>query len=318
MAQRNQPVPQRRSRPRHHLRKGWRAAGVAISLLALLATTGPAAASPATPAARPGGCGPALRALTLAVDQQRVLNLLGDLTVIRNDADLKRLATPNTKADVTYDILPHFFVSMGGVGFTVVQENQEIRPGKPTLLFYRPSPKAKDVLDPFGIDYPYVLAGWGYGGHYTPGVRPSFPRDPGLACLTDSDWFIHERSVHPADNWQNVTVPPAEAWHGQAEAAIPPTPADCARCTGMPHGRLWDLHLWISPNRVVPQVSIFNPGKPIPGFDAVAGVGFFYPDSGPPAAPAAPADHSSMAGMAGMSGMAGMTGNKISSVPGLG
>jgi hypothetical protein len=94
----------------------------------------------------------------------------------------------------------------------------------------------------------------------------------------ENDWFVHERSVHPLDTWQNIAVPPVEQFHGQVAGDVPPTAQECDCVVGIPHGRFWDLHLW--PGAAgFPTVSMFNPGKPIPGFDALPGIGFFRPET---------------------------------------
>jgi hypothetical protein len=255
-------------------------AAAVVVLVATVAGCGSASASRAAPPGSP--CTPAERSAGLALDQRRVLDLVGDLTVLDDLGDLRRLAAPRPAEQVTYGLLAHMFVSMQGVGFAVLQvDHGAVRPGLPTLLFYRPAPGARDVLDSWGGDFPYTLAGWGYSEPYAPGDPPAFPSDPALRCLAPGEWMVHERSVHTADNWQNLVRPPQEEWLGQAAAVDPPQPGECARCTGGPHGRLWDLHVWLGPDPDVPQVSMFNPGPPIPGFDPVAGVGFFHPEHGP-------------------------------------
>ncbi|WP_213003842.1 hypothetical protein [Winogradskya consettensis] len=224
-------------------------------------------------------CTPAERRRTLAAEQRRVLTFFKDFLVLRNEADVARLAEP--RDGVQFFVLSHAYNSIRGMGLSIINGGEVSGPGKPAMLLYRPSRGAADVTDPDGPDFPYTLAGWGYAGLYAPGQPPSFAGDPGLRCLTKQDWLVHERSVHPSDTWQNIPVPPEEQWHGQALGAVPPTPDECdTPCVGVGHPRLWDLHLFIG-NSGVPAVSMLNPGKPIPGFDPGVGVGFFYPQRYP-------------------------------------
>jgi hypothetical protein len=225
-------------------------------------------------------CTPWERLSTLAVEQHRVLKLLKGFRVLRNQDDLTRLGKLNPTTGTQFAVLPHMYNSMKGIGMTVVNDGKQ-GPGLPTLLFYRPDPWAKNVTQPFVPNFPYRLVGWGYVSPYTPGQAPAYPGDPGLRCIKPSDSFIHERSVHPADTWQNITVPPPEQWHGQVADNDPPTAAECNCVIGLTHGRFWDTHLFLT-GTPFPQVSMFNPGWPIPGFDAVVGKGFFYP-AHPPA-----------------------------------
>lgn len=221
-------------------------------------------------------CGYVERLRALAAEQRRVLDLVGDLRVLRNQADVDRLAVPNPETGTVYSLLPHMYDSMKGSGFTVVNVGMG-GPGKPILLLYRPNRTAANVLDPFGADFPYTLVGWGYVSPYVPGQPPVFADDAGLRCLVYKDWLVHERSVHPSDTWQNIVVPPAEQFHGQAAGETPPTAEECNCPVALNHGRFWDVHLWLT-GTPVPSVSMLNPGKPIPGFDPVPGVGFFYPE----------------------------------------
>lgn len=214
-----------------------------------------------------------------ALEQARVLELLKDHRTLRNQADFDRLAAPNPETGDFYFLLPHMFASMKGIGLTIVNAGGG-GPGHPTLLFYEPTAdKSTDLIDAFGADYPYELVGWGYVSPYTPGQVPTWwANDPGLRCLKNTDWLIHERSVHPSDTWLNIAVPPAEEWAGQAAGETAPTAAECSCPVGLNHGRFWDVHLWISPSGT-PSVSMSNPGRLTGGFDP--GTGFFYPDRVP-------------------------------------
>lgn len=267
-----------------------RVAVVVMGIAALIASAGPVAAhvgsaggsagdslaEPNAVAALHGRskCGFIERQRTLAVEQRRILKLVGDLRVLRNEADLARLAEP--RDGTKFYIYSHMFASMRGMGFTVVNGG-ETGPGKPALLLYRPSSKAKNVIEPNGPDFPYELVGWGYASPYTPGIIPNYPTDPGLRCVMDKEWLVHERSVHPFDTWQNIPVPPVEDYHGQAAGNTPPTADECTpACVGAGHPRLWDIHLWLG-SWGTATVSLLYPGKAIPGFDPGVGTGFFYP-----------------------------------------
>jgi hypothetical protein len=276
-----------------HLRFKWgRLAAMAVTLAAATSLAGPAmadavnSAQPTSVKAYGSGCTFFQREQSLAFEQRRVLNLLKGFYVLWNMADLDRLSQLNPVTGTQFAQLPHMFNSMLGVGFTITNDGNQ-GPGLPTLLFYRPNPQDLDVTQPYVPDFPYTLAGWAYVSPYTPGVAPAWPDDPGLRCITPSDSFVHERSVHPADTWQNTAFPPAEQYLGQVAANDPPTAAECGCVIGLAHGRFWDTHIWLT-GGPVPQVSMYNPGPPIPGFNPITGVGFFYPAVPPVSATSAP------------------------------
>ncbi|MBT2212804.1 MULTISPECIES: hypothetical protein [Actinomadura] len=260
----------------------------AASVVALAVPAGASAASAAAgsagTAARPprtphvgAACTTWERLSTLAVEQRRVLKLFKGFEVLRNQADMDRLAKVNPQYGTHYALLSHMYNSMKGIGLTIVNDGAQ-GPGKPTLVFYKPDPRVKDPTHAFEPNFPYRLVGWGYVSPYTPGKAPSFPGEPGLRCLKPKDSFIHERSVHPADTWFNTRVPPKnEAWKGEDPGATWPTAEECDCQVGMSHGRFWDSHLFLT-GTPFPWVSMFNPGRPIPGFDAVVGQGFFFPE----------------------------------------
>ncbi|WP_026413607.1 hypothetical protein [Actinomadura oligospora] len=270
---------------KHLRRRQAVAAAIGIAALAVPAAANAATASDAgkrpDQTTRNGtSCSPIERYTTLAVEQRRVLKLMKGYTVLRNQADVDRLAQKNPATGTQFAALSHMYNSMKGVGMTVVNIGMQ-GAGMPTLLFYRPDPKATNVTQPYVPNFPYRLAGWGYVWPYTPGKAPSYPGEAGLRCIKPSDWFVHERSVHPSDTWQNITLPPAEDWKGQAAGQDPPTAAECGCAFGEGHGRFWDLHIFLNHMSPFPKVSMYNPGKPIPGFDAVTGKGFFYPAQPP-------------------------------------
>lgn len=265
--------------------KYGRILAVLVGLFALIASAGPVSAQVAVTGQSPAvtkrapqaqtGCNYFQRLWNLHQEQKRVLEFIKDFRVLRNEADLVRLAEPREGA--LYTVLTHQFVNIRGMGMSVVNRTGG-SPGKPSLLLYKPSPKAKNVLDPLGADYPYELVGWGYAGLYTPGaVPPAYSADPLTKCLQYDEWFVHERSVHPFTNWQNIPVPPVEDFPGQVLGETAPGPEECTpACPGANHPRLWDIHIWIG-KCGVPTVSMFNPGKPYRGFDPEVGVGFFFP-----------------------------------------
>jgi hypothetical protein len=202
----------------------------------------------------------------LAEDQRLVLARLGALTTIDDVADFAALAGRG------WNVPPHGWNSFRGMGVAALRGEElatpEPLPGRPELLLYRPDPGASDVTDPFGADFPYRLAGWGYLGSY------DFARHPAGAgpCFERSDWFVHERGIHDFPRLGFVSVPPKEDFHGQDPGNEPFAPFP----PGFPHPRFWDMHLWLGPEGV-PTVSMLNPGIPIPGIDPRVGVSFFYP-----------------------------------------
>jgi hypothetical protein len=268
--------------------KRVRLKGALIGLLAVTACSAPVAAKVtaathniATSSVTRTTCTTAERNQTLAYEQKRVLSLVGKFRVLRNPEDVAELALPTMQGGI-YEMLPHMYDSMKGMGFTIVDigGDGKLRPGIPTFLLYRPNPADKDVTNPAKPDFPYTLVGWGYSVSYTPGTTPSFGDDPGLRCIEPSQWVVHERGVHPADTWEYIPVPPQESYHGQSAGQTLPTSAQCHCPVGMPHPRLWDLHIFLT-GKSVPQVSLLNPGRPIPGFNPEVGIGFFYPKSPP-------------------------------------
>ena len=215
---------------------------------------------------QPPGCTTSERRRALAEDQRLVLARVGDLTTIDDLADFAALAGRG------WNVPPHGWNSFRGMGVAALRGGELARPeplpGRPELLFYRPDPGASDVTDPFGADFPYRLAGWGYLGSY------DFARHPtgAGACFRRADWFVHERGIHDLQTLGFVPVPPKEDFHGQDPGNEPFAPFP----PGFPHPRFWDMHLWLGPEGV-PTVSMLNPGIPIPGIDPRVGVSFFYP-----------------------------------------
>lgn len=258
---------------------------VAVGATAIVATSGRADTPNAVAANADDGashsgsdCTDSERKQALAQEQRRVLESFADVRVLRTEADLTRLS--QFRGDSKYSFPSHAFNSILGMGVAIANVGAP-KAGQPHLLLYRPNPDAVSVTDPWGVDLPYELVGWGYGAPYNPQFVPSFGDDPALRCLVPTDWFIHERSVHPNDTWQNIAVPPKEDFPGQVTGGGAPRPEECKpQCVGMPHPRLWDIHFWADPSGV-PVVSMLNPGPPIPGFDP--GKAFFHPPKYPSA-----------------------------------
>jgi hypothetical protein len=256
----------------------WRLCAAAIVVMA----PGSTALPPATAVAAQAGCTPQQRRDALAEDQRLVLGQVGPLTTLRTPADLVSLAQRG------WGVLPHQWVSFAGMGMAIARPDSlgaaapgvpsgsvltSPRPGLPLLLLYRPSPTAADVTDPHGPDFPYQLVGWAYGAPYDPDHAPTTAGP----CSTGSDWFVHERGIHDAVTWRMVPMPPAERFHGQdpGDEPLPPNPP------GIPHRRLWDLHVWLNRDTGIPSVSILDPDGAIPGVDPGVGVSFFHPDAAP-------------------------------------
>lgn len=158
------------------------------------------------------------------------------------------------------------------MGWAVVNTG-EIGLGKPDVLLYQPAGGA-DVTDPYEADFPYTLRGWAYARPYDPDDPPNLLGP----CVSSDEWFVHERGVHPSDDWSHFSVPPEEHEHGEAPGHDLPLPTECAPpCpVGFPHGRLWDIHLWLGEEAA--SISMTNPGEPIPGFQVDIERDFFYPD----------------------------------------
>lgn len=219
-------------------------------------------------------CSGAQRNGVLLHEQAAVLDLVGDLRTLKNESDLARLAVPNPLTGTAFNFYDHAFVSFRGMGLAIVNTGVAEAPGKPTLLLYAPDPDAQEVIDPYNPDFPYRLVGFGHASVYAPNETPTF-----LGPCFEKDWFVHERSVHRADTWQNIAVPPEEDFKGQVAGGVPPLPHECnPPCTGFAHGRLWDLHIWLADGNGVPTLSMTNPGDEIAGADPQIGRAFFFPE----------------------------------------
>jgi hypothetical protein len=218
----------------------------------------------------PPPCAPAERREVLRDDQAAVLRRLGDLTTIRNEADLQRLAGP----PYNYAFLAHRFTSFKSIGLTFINGVDSLRPGVPNLLWYKPREGA-DSTEPVRPDFPYTLAGWGYGIPYQPGRRPGI-----LSCTTDKDWMIHERGTHPISDGGFVAMPPAESYLGEAEGGYGDPPA-MEPIRGWPHTRSWTIHLWVNERTGVPDSAILDPTDTSSGVDPGVGSSFYYPEKPP-------------------------------------
>lgn len=251
---------------------------------ALLLTLGLAPSSSASLlATETGGCTVQQRQEALAEDQRLVLQQVGSLTTLRNPADVAALAQRS------WNFLPHQWVSFEGIGWPIARTDSVAgllvpglpshhglaapQPGLPALLAYQPDPTAADVTDPYGPDFPYELVGWAYGASYD---YEHYPTTAGR-CYMRSDWAVHERGIHDFETWGFVPVPPPEQFHGQVRGNEPFVPIP----PGIPHPRVWTLHVWLNRHTGVPSVSLLNPHHSIPGIDPQIGNSFFYPD--PPA-----------------------------------
>jgi hypothetical protein len=229
-----------------------------------------------------GACTAPERREALAEDQRLVLRRVGSLATLRGPADVVALAQRG------WSVLGHQWVSVRGIGVAIARTDgagllvpglpsQAIpsppRGGPPFLLVYQPSRAAADVTDPYGPDFPYELAGWSYAAPYDHDHHPTTAG----ACYTRSDWLVHERGIHEFTTWGMVPVPPAEGVHGQDRGNEPFAPVP----PGLPHPRLWTLHVWLDRDAGVPSVSILDPHHSTPGIDPHIGVAFFYPDIAP-------------------------------------
>lgn len=249
--------------------------GVIIATVGIT-TVGVTYGGQVTAAAAPvSTCSDEVRTAALRSDQERLVRLVGDLETLRGPLDLARLA-----AQLGYGPYAHGFVSYEGIGVTMVHPIRSLEvlgvpvttvtSGVPFGLLYRPG--SGDITDPAVPDFPYRLAGWFYSATYTPGVAPA---SPGW-CVEPSDWFIHERGVHRLPDFDMVMQPPTEDWYGQREAPVGlPVPP------GIPHGRVWDLHVWLDRESGTPRLGPETPFGNIPGARGHAQMAFRYPERAP-------------------------------------
>jgi hypothetical protein len=243
-----------------------------IPLLTALPSTGRASV-------QAGACTAPERRAALAEDQRQVLERVGSLSTLRGPKDVVALAQRG------WSVLPHQWVSVRGMGVAIGRADGAgmLVPGLPSraipstppggppfLLMYRPSPAAADVTDPYGPDFPYELAAWAYAAPYDHDHHPTTAG----ACFTRSDWWVHERGIHDFLTWGMVPVPPAERVHGQDPGNEPFAPDP----PGVPHPRLWTLHVWLDRDAGAPSVAVVDPHHSTPGIDPHIGVAFFSPD----------------------------------------
>lgn len=245
----------------------------------------------ATPQAQGQGsaCTAGDRNAQLSGAQRDILALLhpapgADLTTLRNEADLAALAA------LGYSFYPHQQVSVRGMGWPVLDtQNETPTAARPSLLLYAPS--GDDFTAPRdGFDFAYRLAGWayllGYEPHKLPGDEPD--EWPHLSCLGERDWFVHERGIHTFDDGDFDPIRPAtgDGPRGSAEGADVPCATDPLSkvfCTDREpgdfgHPRAWDTHVWLDGDQV-PTVSMTNPRHKLPGVDAQIGKAFFFPET---------------------------------------
>jgi quercetin dioxygenase-like cupin family protein len=243
-------------------------------LLALLAITiVPAAATQVasqTPTPEDLDCEPAKRNEVLRSEQEAVLERLGDLRVVRNQADLTRLGGP----PYNFPFPTHLFTSFRGIGFTLLNPIDPVRRGSPNFLFYAPANDAADVTDPGGRDFPYTLTGWGYGVPYAPEHLPGF-----LPCVGADDWHIHERGVHDFATGGMQVMPPAEAGFAESAGQLSDPPA-LRPVVGFPHARAWTAHFWLDGDDI-PESAILDPTDPPPGINPGVGSSFYFPEEKP-------------------------------------
>lgn len=270
-------------------------------VLVLLAASFPAAGM-STARAQGSTCTPEERAQQLKSAQAKILNELlrpadgVDLTTLGGEGEADGTAGLAALAALGYNFYDHQQVGFEGQGWPVVDTlgdpEQGFAPtaGRPFVLLYAPTvpaPPATVTAPRDGFDFPYRLAGWAYSsGRYDFRRAPTVSE---LECVERSEWFVHERGIHPFEDGGMRPLPPEEELagltpHGTSlgqdmkPLATQLVPGD------FPHGRIWDLHVWCSPDCVapgseVPSISISNPGEPIPGIDS--GVGASPPPAWP-------------------------------------
>jgi mannose-6-phosphate isomerase-like protein (cupin superfamily) len=220
------------------------------------------------PTAKSLDCPAAKRRQILREEQESIHARLGPLTTLNGPRDLKLLA------DQGFSLRPNQFTSIEGIGVTVENPVPLIQQGSPNLLFYAPSPGASRTTDPRTPDFPYTLAGWGYGLPFAPYHLPGF-----LPCVGAKDWHVHERGVDDAHTGRTVVMPPSETSIGAGIGVVSDPPA-LGAVEGIPHARAWEVHLWDGPSGV-PRSAILDPTAPAPGVKADVGSNFYFLDDPP-------------------------------------
>jgi hypothetical protein len=130
--------------------------------------------------------------------------------------------------------------------------------GQPNLLLFLPSATVAGRPDLSHPAATYALIGWAYAVNLTTAPGP-FP--PNVGCFPLHEWFFHEAGVHTLDGGFSLGV---------------------ASALGVPHERLWDLHLWARSGSGIPELAILNvtgaggATTPSVGFEAPEG-SFFHP-----------------------------------------
>lgn len=237
---------------------------------AAVASAAPDASGSSQPRGGVGYCEGAERESSLRQDQARLLARLGGLTTLRDAGDLAALAALGHWALPT-----HLHVNFKNLGVAIARPEaifeKQVYSGNPGMLLYRSLAETPlgEHIDPYTLNFPYVLAGWAHGVMYTPGEYPSSPD----LCLSESDWFVHEQGVHTLPDWGFAAEPPAEAFLGQSSGELFPLPT---RAFGPTHGRFWDVHVWRDPEDGPPVIAVETPFGHIHG--ALPPVdSFFYP-----------------------------------------
>lgn len=131
--------------------------------------------------------------------------------------------------------------------------------GRPNLLLFLPSATVAGRPDLAHPNATYTLIGWAYAVNL---ITVPGPFPPNVGCFPLHEWFFHEAGVHTLDGGFSLGV---------------------ASAVGVPHERLWDLHVWARPSGV-PELAIVNvtggvggATTPSAGFEA-PGNSFFHPD----------------------------------------
>jgi hypothetical protein len=224
----------------------------------------------ATPVARSGvkrfhvGCPIDDPTEFLRLDQAQVVSALGALTTVAQILAAGYVPTHSTFLDQ----FPVNRVFRGmGVAFARAQDlaatgnfvpSGPPQSGHPNLLLFLPSATVAGRPDLSRPDATYRLIGWAYAANR---VTVPGPFPPNTGCFPLHEWFFHEAGVHTLDGGFSLGVSSAP---------------------GVPHERLWDLHVWARPNSI-PELAILNVttagGATTPSAGFVAPVGsFFHPE----------------------------------------
>ena len=245
----------------------WRVA-VALTALTLVPAAATEVASQGQPPSAKQDCAQPKREAVLREEQSAVLGRLGDLTVLRNQADLDALA------EAGWPFLAHQFTSFEGIGLTIsTPPAWRCRATRTSSSTPRaPTPTTPPIR---AVQTPRTRSRAGATASPTrPAASPASSRASGV-----DDWHIHERGVHPIDSGGMAVMPPSEDSFGASPGGFSDPPA-MRPVVGFPHARSWTIHLWRDSSGV-PESAILDPEDPPAGIDPGEGSSFYFLDEPP-------------------------------------